>query len=176
MRTFIAVMLAIAMLTLSGCGEQQNPTPSVNLHVAAIQGNLEAVQQHIAAGSNLDEPEPSRGSTPLITAAVFGHTEVARALIAAGADVNYQNNEGSTALHSAAFFCRSEIVQLLLENGADKSLRNNAEHTALESVSAPFEKVKPFYDGLGAALAPLGLKLDYQRIETTRPKIAEMLQ
>lgn len=32
------------------------------------------------------------------------------------------------------------------------------------------------YDGLGAALAPLGLNLDYEYIKTTRPQIAEMLQ
>jgi hypothetical protein len=29
---------------------------------------------------------------------------------------------------------------------------------------------------IGGALAPLGLKLDYERIEATRPKIAEMLR
>ena len=31
-------------------------------------------------------------------------------------------------------------------------------------------------DGLGAGLKPLGLKLDYERIRTTRPSIAEMLR
>lgn len=36
--------------------------------------------------------------------------------------------------------------------------------------------VKGIYDGLAAALKPLGLKLDYERIKTTRPQIAEMLR
>jgi len=116
------------------------------------------------------------GSTPLISASVFGKTEVALALIEAGADVNLQNNEGSSALTTAAFLCRVEIVEALLENGADKELRTNAGSTALESVSAPFEDVRFIYDIFTRDLGPLGLKLDYKRIEETRPVIAEMLR
>jgi len=100
---------------------------------------------------------------------------VARALINAGADLDHQNYQGSTALISAAFFCRTEIVEALLDNGADKTLRNNYGHTALESISAPFEKVRGVYDQVGKDLGPLGLKLDYDYIEKTRPRIAEML-
>ena len=101
---------------------------------------------------------------------------MARALIEAGADVNYKNNEGSTALITAAFFCLTEIVKILLENSADKNARNNAGSTALESVASPFDAVKGIYDGLGAALKPLGLELNYEQIMATRPKIAEMLR
>jgi len=111
-----------------------------------------------------------------LTATVLGKTEVALALIDAGADVNYQNYEGSSALITAAFFCRTEIVKALLQKGADKTLRNKAGRTALESVSAPFDEVKGIYDGLGKALEPLGLKLDYEQIKITRPIIAEMLR
>jgi hypothetical protein len=64
----------------------------------------------------------------------------------------------------------------LLENGSDKSIRNNAGSTSLESVAIPFDYVKGIYDQLGAALGPLGLKLDYDRIKETRPKIATLLQ
>ncbi len=65
-----------------GCRKQENPTPTVDLHVAAAMGGIEAIQQHIQAGSDLDIKEPTRGSTPLITAAMFGKTDVALALIA----------------------------------------------------------------------------------------------
>jgi len=97
-------------------------------------------------------------------------------LIDAGADMKITNNEGSTPLHIAAFLCRTEIVQALLDKGADKNALNKAGRTALESVAGPFDDVKGIYDSLGAALGPLGLKLDYERIERTRPRIAKMLR
>jgi uncharacterized protein len=169
--TSIAV-LALAILT--GCGK---PTPPrVSLQDAAKTGNLEAIQHHIKAGSNLNEREPVGGSSPLHTAAAFGQVEAVRALIKAGADVNSRNKEGSTPLHTAAFLCRPEIVQALLEKGADKNARNNAGATALESVAGPFADVKGIYDYLQSVLGPLGLKLDYEHIKATRPKIADMLR
>ncbi len=169
-------LLILTVLILGGCKNRDTTVPTVDLHTAVATGTMEAVQQHIEAGSDLDEREPTRGSTPLITAAVFGRTAVAQALIDGGADVNIQDGDGSTALITAAFFCHAEIVQALLASGADKTLRNQAGHTARDSVSAPFEEVKGIYDGLGAALAPLGVRLDYERIRETRPRITEMLR
>ena len=176
MKTVTTAMLIITLLTVVGCSTKENPAPKTDLHTAAATGNLDAVQQHIKAGSDLDKKEPTRGSTPLLTATVFGKTEVAKALIEAGADVNYQNYEGSTALITAAFFCRTEIVEALLDKGANKTLRNKAGRNALDSVSRPFDDVKGMYDGFGAALEPIGLKLDYERIKTARPIIAKMLR
>lgn len=174
-------LISIASLALAvviGCGQKQTPSdaPSVGLHQAVIGGDLEAVRQHIAAGSDLNQKDPLSGASPLMTAATFGQTEVARALIDAGADLNSRNNDGATALHTAAFFCRTEIVELLLENGADASVRNNAGATALETVIGPFDDVKGIYDFLAEALRPLGLRLNYERIKATRPQIAEMLR
>lgn len=149
---------------------------SIGLHQAALAGNLDAIRRHIEAGADLNAREPAGGSSPLIIAATFGHTEVAEALIAAGADLDQTNNDGSTALLTAAFLCRTEIVAALLEAGADKSIRSRDGSTALEVVSAPFEDVRQAYDYLGVVLGPLGLELDYERIRTTRPMIAEMLR
>jgi ankyrin repeat protein len=147
----------------------------MSLHTAAVQGNVDAVRQHIEAGSDLDQKD-GYGSTPLVVAATFGKTEVARALIEAGADLSLTNSEGATPLHVAAFLCRGEIVQALLDAGADKNARDKAGSTALDSVAGPFEQVKGIYDRIGQGLAPLGLRLDYEQIRTTRPQIAAMLR
>ncbi len=175
MKTVTTAILVITLLTpLPVCG-QETPTPSVSLHMAALQGNIDAIRQHIEAGSDLNEKD-AYGSTPLTIAATFGKTEVARTLIEAGADMRIRDNYGSTPLHLAALFCRTEIVKTLLDKGANMYLRNNSGSTALDIVSAPFDDDKGIYDQLGAALGPMGLKLDYEQIKMTRPKIAEMLR
>jgi CubicO group peptidase (beta-lactamase class C family) len=149
--------------------------PGVSLHLAALQGNVEAIRQHIAAGSDLNEKD-MYGSTPLIVAATFGKTEVAKALIGAGADMEIGNNESSTPLHVAAFFCHTEVVETLLENGANRHARSIDGATAFDIAASPFDDLKAIYDQIGAALRPLGLELDYDQIKATRPKIAEMLR
>ena len=180
MKTITTATLIFTLLIVAGCRKQENSDnekrpPRISLHTAALQGDLDAIRQHIDAGSDLNKKD-AYGSSPLIVAATFGRTEVARALIDAGADMKITNNEGSTPLHIAAFLCRTEIVKALLDKGADKNALNKAGRTALDSVSRPFDDVKSIYDGLGAALAPLGLILDYERIKRTRPGIAQMLR
>jgi NAD(P)-dependent dehydrogenase (short-subunit alcohol dehydrogenase family) len=147
-----------------------------DLHMAALEDDLESLRQGITAGADVDEPEPGTGSTPLITAAMFGSTEVARALIEAGADVDAQNADGSTALITAAFMGRTDIVEALLEAGADRDIRNNAGSTALEAVTVPFESVRGIYDYLVTSLGPYGLELDYEELQRERPIIADMLR
>lgn len=163
-----------------GCGKSEETTsqaqtvpPDVTLHEAAVVGNAKAILQHISAGSDLNEKD-AYGSSPLIAAVTFGVTETAQLLIDGGADLSQTNNEGSTPLHIAAFLCRIDIVAALLDAGAERGKRNQNGHTALETVEGPFADAKPIYDGLAAALAPLGLKLDYKQIEAARPAIAEM--
>ena len=147
----------------------------MTLQTAALLGNVEVVQQHIRAGTDLDAKD-EYGSTPLNVAVTFGKNEVAITLIEAGADLTTTNNEGSTPLHVAAFFGRTEIVKALLNAGADRSALNQTGHTALEIVSVPFQDVKPIYDAIGESLGPLGLILDYDRLEAVRPEIAELLR
>ena len=170
--TFILFLSFITPLQVYG---QENPTANVSLHMAALQGDLDAVKQHIEAGSDLNEKD-AWGSTPLVIAITFDKTEVAKALIDAGADLNTRNNEGSTPLHIAALFCRPEIVQALLDKGADRYIRNVSGSTAFDIVTAPFEYDKEIYDKLSAGLKPLGLVLDYEKIKKLRPQIAEMLR
>lgn len=153
-------------------GSYQTP----DIHTAIIEGNIEKVKQLIASGADVNVVEPSSGSTPLITAALFDRIDIAKVLLAAGASINAKNYDGSTALHTAAFFCYPDMVKLLLEKGADKSIRNSAGATALESVKAPFEMVQPIYDFMQQLYESIGLKLDQEQIKKLRPEIAKLLQ
>ncbi|MHC4584095.1 MAG: ankyrin repeat domain-containing protein [Planctomycetota bacterium] len=180
MKRVTTAILIVTVFAVGGCPKQESSDneqrpPRKSLHAAALQGDIDAIRQHIDAGSELNKKDVY-GSSPLIVAVTFGKTEAARVLIKAGADLEITNNEGAAPLHIAAFFCRAEIVKALLENGADKNALNKAGRTALETVSSPFENVIGIYDGIGKSLRPLGLKLDYERIKKTRPEIAEILR
>jgi len=182
MKTLFNLLFIIFLLP--ACSSQSNKAagdtrvekPTIDLQSAVISGNLEAVKQHIAAGSDINRKDPMSNSTPLISAATFGKTEVAKLLIEAGADLALTNNDGATALHAAAFFCQVEIVQLLIDAKANKQLRNNYGATPRESVIGPFADIKPIYEMLQQQLAPLGLQLDLSELEKKRPVVAMMLK
>lgn len=150
--------------------------PDVDIHTAILYGKIETVRQHITAGTDLNTKEPLAGSTPLISAITFDHSEIVNALIDAGADLEVQNNDGSTALHVAAFFCRVNIVERLVEAKVDQSKKNNFGATALETVSGPFEDIKPTYEFIQAQLGPYGLQLDLVELEKQRPIVADILK
>ena len=175
MKTITVIILIVTLLILSPTFGQEKTVPSLSLDAAILQGNIDAVSQHINAGTDLNKKD-QWGSTPLIIATTFGKTEISKALIENGADMTIGNNEGSTPLHIAALLCRTEIVKALLDKGADRYIRNNNGATAFDIVAVPFDDDKEIYDKLGAGLKPLGLELDYERIKKTRPKIAEMLR
>ena len=151
-------------------------TPKMDMMAAILSDNLDVVEQHIKAGTNINKKDAISGSTPLITAASFGKEKIAKALIDGGADLTIKNNDGATALHTAAFFCRVEIVQLLIDANADKSARNNFGATPRETVMGPFEDIKPIYQMLQQQFSPMGLQIDLEEVEKTRPVVAMMLQ
>ena len=175
----VIVVYGILLITISmliGCRQEAKVLePEVDLITATTNGNLELVKEHIAFGSDLDALSLD-SSTPLIIAATFGYTEIAQLLIAAGAEVNKQKQDGATPLHAASFLCHKEIVTALLEAGADKSIQSKTGATALDGVAGPFDEMKPIYDLLQTMLGPLGLNLDYNKIQADRPIIVEMLK
>ena len=67
---------------------------------------------------------PDYGKTPLHTAVMCNHPEVAKVLLANGAQVNARTNNarddrGNTALALARMFQRMEMEALLLQHGAE---------------------------------------------------------
>jgi len=56
--------------------------------------------------------------SPLHLAAIGGHLEVVKLLLARGAEVGAVNTSGVTPLHEAAYGGHQEVVRLLLAAGA----------------------------------------------------------
>ena len=130
-------MLLIVAL---GCGQSpsevtaapEDPAPSAPpaLIQATLAGDATAVMSLLAAGTGPDVVY--RTNTALTYAARDGHTDIAQALIEAGADVNWIDGEGVTPLILAAFKGHVGIAELLLAHDADITVVDQWGKTALD--------------------------------------------
>jgi hypothetical protein len=104
----------------------------ISIHDAARQGKIEAVKQHLAAGTDVNAKD-TIGRTPLTHAAWGGHKEIVELLIAEGADVNAKDVFfGMTSLHRAAMEGHKEIAELLIDKGADVNAKTKNGTTPLD--------------------------------------------
>ncbi len=106
--------------------------PDITIHRAVFDGNIEAIKQHLAAGTDVNAKNDSE-NTPLHRAALKGHKEVVELLIQNGADVNAKEAGGTTPLHFALGYSYNEIAELLLTKGADVNVINWQGKTPLDS-------------------------------------------
>ena len=86
------LLTTIAAVVLIGCGGESSYEL---LYHSITNANIEAVEQHIAAGADVNAKNDN-GATPLYSAALGGHKEIAELLIAKDADVNAKNVDGET--------------------------------------------------------------------------------
>ena len=120
------LLITIAAVVLVGCG------PSVGIHQAVGNGNIEAVKQYLAAGGDVNAKDDD-GWTPLHHAAIWSHKEIAELLIAEGADVNAKDQKEERApLHMAAYWGENDIVELLIAEGADVNAKDEDGKTPLD--------------------------------------------
>ena len=101
----------------------QDKAPDISIHDAAREGNIEAVKQHLATGTDVNTKD-NRGKTSLHRAAEKGHKEIAELLIAAGADLNAKDDDGTTPLDMAD---DKEIADLLRKHGGKTGEELKAE-------------------------------------------------
>lgn len=101
----------------------RNKGLKASLMDAVLLRDAPTVRDRLAAGAN-PNVKMDNGETALIFAADHGDVEIARTLLAHGADVKAQFFDG-TALTWAAFSGDTEMMRLLLAHGADAKVRNN---------------------------------------------------
>ena len=116
----IAIVAAVLVV---GCGGESSYEL---LYHSITNANIEAVEQHIAAGADVNA-KSSGGSTPLYVAALGGHKEITELLIAEGADVNAKNYERKAPLDFAVKYKRTEIADLLRKHGGKSGEELKAE-------------------------------------------------
>jgi hypothetical protein len=114
------------------------PTPEVEtLHDAARYGDVEAVEDFIAIGKDINARDSS-SRTPIHYAIAFGKgdagEEIFNLLLEAGADLTATDEKKNTPLHYACGYGKPFAVKALLEKGCDKTATNGTGKTPLDLV------------------------------------------
>jgi len=106
------------------------------------------------------------GISPLMLAAMNGHTQAVKVLIDMGSDVNAQiETNRNTALTLACFQGRSDVVGLLLEKKA------NIEHRAKTGLTPLMEAASGGYEQVGRVLLENGADVNAPPVPTTKDTV-----
>lgn len=124
----ILTLIGVISFLLTNCAEPKNsykqqlaemgiPFDKKNYTDSIIHGDIEAVRLFLSAGMSPDMR--NEGLPPLVEATRRGHSDIALALIDAGADVNARDAYGVTAMMFAAICGSAEVIERLIDEGAD---------------------------------------------------------
>ena len=129
------LLITIAAVVLVGCSKP--PPPEISIHEAAMDGYIEAVKQHLAAGTDVDEKN-EYGDTPLHSAVANDYKEIVELLIVEGADVNAKRIITSeTPLDIATRRNKTEIATILRKHGGKTeklSIHQAAKEGIIEAI------------------------------------------
>ena len=117
MKTFLVNLSVLcSFLALPSQGLSQE-APEKPIWDAASDGDIEAIEAHIAAETDLNEQNET-GYAPLHYGVMKTRPGVVALLLEAGADPDVINNQDKTPLDLAISGSKDEIIDLLLEAGA----------------------------------------------------------
>ena len=135
-----SILFSIMTLSLLTIVISCQPGPDIDLLTAIDQENIMVVQQHIDAGTDLNNypiPEglPFAGAHPIHLAVLKGNGEIIKLLLDNGAKIDLEaaNKDKATPLHWAAFFNQKEMVSLLIEAGAPLNSLDTTGGTPIDS-------------------------------------------
>ena len=112
-------------------------TVAINIFEASATGKINNVIRSLARDPQLVNAYAEDGFQPLGLAAYFGHLELAKYLIKAGAPINSPSRNAlkATPIQSAAAAGHDKVVQMLLEHGADPNVREQGGYTPLHAAA-----------------------------------------
>ena len=150
-------------------GAKTTGTGGSKLIAAIRKQDVAAVKQALADKAEPNGQDPESGTTALGWAALVGNVEIARMLLAAGADANGKSRDGSGPLSAAAFLGRADVCELLLNSGSDPKLKNNEGEDPLSATTVE-ARATQFVAGL------LKVQIDIGKVQAGRTKCAELLK
>eukprot|EP00198_Chlamydomonas_reinhardtii_P002423 XP_001691759.1 predicted protein [Chlamydomonas reinhardtii] len=100
-------------------------------HTHNRYGDEEAVEDFIAIGKDLNEPD-AQGRTALHYSVAYDHPVIAKMLVDEGANLEARDSLNNTPLHYAAGYGRVALARMLLDAGADKTVQNNTGKTPID--------------------------------------------
>ncbi|MDB4794929.1 ankyrin repeat domain-containing protein [bacterium] len=111
--------------------------PNIDIHLAIKFGNIEAVKQHLAAGTGVNAIGGFRKASPLYMAAYSYNAEATKLLLENGADVHQLDFKKETALHTAAYHSYHgegdvSVVALLVDHGSKINAISDLGQTPLD--------------------------------------------
>jgi len=121
----------ILALTLNAGAAFCDDDPAMPLVSAIKAGNLPSVKKIIENKHFYINIRDKDGWTPIMYAAMYGHNDIAQALIDRKADIDEKDWLGWTPLMLAEYFGKNETALLLIEKGADVNARSKAGWTPL---------------------------------------------
>lgn len=117
MKTFLVNLSVFCSFLVLHSQSLSQEAPEKPIWDAASDGDIEAIEAHIAADTDLDE-QNEIGYRPLHYGVMQTRPVVLALLLDAGADPDAVNNQAKTPLDLAISGSKDEIIDLLLEAGA----------------------------------------------------------
>jgi uncharacterized protein len=130
------LLLALYRSDIATAEELRASRSELDVFEAAALGEIDELRRQLAADSSAVQGWSDDGFTPLHYAAFFGHSEAARLLVDAGADLEVPSRNEDFAkdarpLHSAAAGGEHEVCRVLLEAGANPNATQHGGFTPL---------------------------------------------
>lgn len=113
------------------------------LHAAVLTNAVQITKELLSCSADANSAErASEGSRPLTLAAWQGHSDIAKLLLLASADVDMADGRGWTPLCGAARQGHVALVNLLLDNGADAEQHAQVQRDGRQVRHSPLDAAR----------------------------------